>query len=136
MVALQRLSESREIRLFPGSLHFISYYTGTHGNPIWNSKAGLYGHYILTMQMPITLEGWGRDRIGSHDSPTFFLVEVQSILPFPNGQTSINCGDTQITFGLSEWEKLVESGGDLSVLGVKVKKDEKIPGFDEHWQGG
>jgi hypothetical protein len=35
---------------------------------------------------------------------------------------------------LPEWNKLVESGGDLSVLGVTIKTDQKVPGFDKVWK--
>jgi hypothetical protein len=123
-------------RLFPGATHFISYYTGTNGNPTWNSKAGLHGRYVLTMQIPISLSGLGRSQVRSNGTPTFILTEVQNITSLPGGQTSIVYSGNQITFGFLEWNKLVESNGDLSVLGITIKINQKIPGFVKYWQTG
>ena len=123
-------------RLFPGSDHFISYYTGTHGPPTWNSHAGLYGRYVLTMQMPIRFNLFWRDRIIWHGDSTFYLREIKSISPQANGTSVILYGPTHLTFGLPEWKRVVDAGGDLSVLGVKMTKDAKVLNFDEHWRSG
>jgi hypothetical protein len=88
------------------------------------------------MQMPITLGGITRDRITAYGTPTFCLREVKSITGGPGGQMFIDYTDVNMTFGLTEWNKVVESGGNLSVLGVQIKTFPKIPGFDQHWQGG
>src|SRR5688572_14481614 len=43
-------------RLFADAVSSISYYTGEYGDPEWNSKAGLYDRYILTVQFKIDLD--------------------------------------------------------------------------------
>src|SRR5688572_24499156 len=53
-------------RLFQRPAHSISYYTGTHGPTTWNSKVKLHGRYVLTMQFPISLNTFGRNRVVSH----------------------------------------------------------------------
>jgi hypothetical protein len=61
-------------QFFPGSDNFISYYTGQAGEPIWNSKAGLYGRYILSLQVKITFDET-RTKIIGLDDPQFYLSE-------------------------------------------------------------
>src|SRR5579864_1206190 len=107
--------------LFPKSDRFISHFTGTNGTPTWNSEAELYGRYVLTMQMQISLNRL-HNRITSCSKPTFFLEEVTSVTPRPDGGADVGSGQG-LTFGLPEWNHLVRSGGDFNVLGVKLRKN-------------
>jgi hypothetical protein len=119
--------------LFPNGEHFISYFTGLAGQPLWNSKAGLYGRYVLTMQFDVALDRKAGTLTAS-GQPEFHLVEVESITALPDGRAEIRYGPTQEQFGPVEWRKLVESGGDLSVLGIDVKKEQPVAGFEAHWR--
>lgn len=121
-------------RLFPGSLHSISYSTGEYGPPTWNSKAALHGRYVLTMQMPLEISRERRSRIVSHGKPTFYLMEIKSVANTPDGRVEVLSGPTHATFGPAEWDKIVRSGGDLSVLGLEIRKGEPVPGFEQHWE--
>jgi hypothetical protein len=121
---------------FPAAEHFISYYTGTHGPPTWNSHAGIHGRYVLSLQMPIELGGPGRGRVLSHGTPTFYLLEIVEIHEASGGTASISYGPEQLTFELNEWARLVKSGGDLRVLGIKVNTTQPVPGFDKRWRSG
>ncbi len=119
-------------QFFPNSDNFISYYTGQVGPPIWNSKAGLYGRYVLSLQFKIKFDET-RTKITAYDDPEFYLREIREISKAENGNTYIQYGLTHKRFGKEEWKKIIESKGDLSPLGVPIIKDSPIPGFDKHW---
>jgi hypothetical protein len=119
--------------LFPKSEHFISYFSGAAGQPCWNSIAGLHGRYVLTMQFDVMINRKKATLIASGE-PEFRLVEVESITALPGGRAEVRYGPTQKVFGPREWAKLVESGGDLSSLGIEVKKEKPVAGFEEHWR--
>ena len=132
VVADAKLSvkEVREFEsLFPGSNHWISYYTGYYGHPQWNSEVGLFGRYVLTMQAEVDLN-LVRSRIVRFATPTFLLVEVSTVETLPDGRTATTYSGLQRDFGLVEWDRLVRASGDLKVLGFEPKTDKPIPGFD------
>lgn len=117
-------------RLFADSVSSISYYTGEYGDPEWNSKAGLYERYILTMQLKIELDDT-RTRIIKFEEPRFHLVEIESVSHQPNGTTGIKYGARQVRFSIAEWQKLVENDGDFSSIGVTLEKDKPVSGFSK-----
>jgi len=114
--------------LFPDAEHFISYYTGTKGDPTWNSKVGLNGRYVLTMKFGIGFDDSRTHPVREGD-PVFYLVELDNIRENGYGYT-----DRQIQFGLEEWNQLKASSGDFSVIGYPMKKEKPIDGFDEAWR--
>lgn len=115
------------VELYPNATHFISYYTGQYGQPRWNSEVGLYGRYVLTVQCSIEFD-WTRRHIESHGPLTFYLQEITGI----QGR-SINHGQSS-TFRLAEWDRLLESEGDLSILDMPITENKPIPGFDAVWR--
>lgn len=122
-------------RLFPGSEHFITYYTGEHGTPKWNSKALIHGRYILTMQFDVSIDSGGT-KLTATTVPQFYLMEVAGVVQTPGGQTSIMYnGESQRQFGLNEWKAIESSGGDLSTLGLNVVRDQPIPNLSACWRG-
>jgi hypothetical protein len=118
---------------FPGSSHSISYFTGTHGPTHWNSNALVHGRYTLTMQMSLRLSLL-RNRIVSAEEPRFWLVEIESLSVEAGRVTAIQSGGAQVTFGPAEWQRVVDSGGDLSQLGIQVHRDRPVPGLVEDWR--
>jgi hypothetical protein len=63
-------------------------------------------------------------------------VEIERItVDAGGGATSLEAGPMNLTFGLAEWKRVVEAGGDLAVLGVRLKPDDKVAHFDENWRG-
>lgn len=121
-------------QLFPKAVHFYSYYSGKV--PLWNSKAGLYGRYILTMQIPVSFDE-SKTKVISYRSPRWIWAEVEEIKALPDGRTVIKYrDDQQRDFGEKEWEKLVRAKGDLTSLGITPIKDRPIAGFDKHWTDG
>jgi hypothetical protein len=133
--ARREISFAREFdTLYPGAKGFFSYYTGEKGPTTWNSKVGLFGRYILTMQVRVTMDA-DRIHVISHQDPSFFLMEVSQINPLGEGRVAINYGDT-VRFTKDKWAVLVEKKGDLSALEIEVLKDKPVAGFDEHWHEG
>ena len=131
----RRLEWVRQVdRLFPNAEHSISYYTGEFGKPRWNSKLPLYGRYVLTADVEITLDE-PRTKILRHAQPKFYLVEIARITEDPKtGQTTIQNGETEAEFGLDEWKKLVENNGNFSAIAIELVKDKPVPLFDKHWK--
>jgi hypothetical protein len=114
--------------LFPDSEHFITYYTGTKGDPIWNSKVGLHGRYVLTVRFRIGFDESRTHPVREQD-PVFHLVELANISKNGYGYT-----DRHFEFGLKEWNLLMESSGDFNVIGYPMKKDKPLDGFDTAWR--
>ena len=128
------IQAAREIdALYPGAKHFITYYSGAMGKPSWNSEIGLHGRYILTMQCQIELNPSRQEIIDSSDYK-FHLVEVKSVQGSSEKGYSVSYGNTQLSFGLSEWSRLVDTGGDLTALGVEIDTDTPVELFDEIWE--
>jgi hypothetical protein len=124
---------SQFVELFPDARHSITYYTGQMGQPQWTSTVGLHGRYVLTVQTDIEFD-WSRRHVKSHGPPRYILVEVRAVSLLPDGTTTIESGPTQVHFGPKEWERLYRAGGDLSVLGITVVKDQSVAHFERAWQ--
>jgi hypothetical protein len=121
-------------RLFPETEHFISYHSGTHGDPTWNAKAAIHGRYILTAQFKVRIRRWDGE-IVAWSPPRFWLTEVESIHGPAGGPVNIRY-DSEITFGPQEWQSVLENGGDLSVVGKVLKKAHPVPRFETIWRSG
>jgi hypothetical protein len=121
-------------QLFPSSAHSISYFNEELSEGQWNSMVPLHDRYILEVNMMpfhVTKRA-GRVRIIHHGSPRFELYDVESINVRPGG--SIQYGRTVVRhFGIAEWERLVASGGDWSTIGVELRENDPIDGFDVLW---
>ena len=120
--------------LFPESIHLITYYNGRMGKPTWTSTVGLHGRYVLHMQFQVKFNRAGT-RIESYTSPQFYLEEVES-LSIDKMSESITPGEIDMSFGTVDWDKIVKAKGDLSALGISVKKAQPVPGFEEFWRRG
>ena len=114
--------------LFPGSHHFISYYSGNKGQPTWNSRIGLHGRYVLTARFHVRFDS-NRIHPTRSGEVRFHLTELADIREHGNGYTS-----RQIRFGMPEWERLLESDGDFEVVGYPMITNEPLEGFEEAWK--
>ncbi len=122
-------------KVYPGSEHFISYYDDLHGTPRWNSKALIQGRYVLTMQFDISIEASGTV-VNAVALPQYYLVEVSDVTTSPSGQTIISYDSkSQREFGLREWKALEANGGDISPLGIHMKRDQPVRGLAARWKG-
>lgn len=119
--------------LYPDCESYFSYFTGTAGQPTLNMEVGLYGRYTLSMYVPVEFN-WSRRRIISYGEPRFKLIEVDRISDLGDGRVEITYGDLQVRFGPHEWEKIVNEGGKLTVLGVNLVRDQPVSGFEKCWR--
>jgi len=114
--------------LFPRAQHTISYYSARRTPPKWNSKAGIADRYVLTMQIPITLDR-AAGRVTSSGTPEFYLNEVTAVSQLPDGRFQISYG-RNIRFGLPEWQSFRDRHADLSVFGIAAPIT-PVPRFNE-----
>ena len=128
------LDVAREFNaLFPDSNNFISYYTGQYGDPRWNSKVGLHGRYVLTVQFDLKFDS-SRHMPARTSDPEFYLVEASQLDRTPDGRLSISYSDNQIRFGMEDWKKLIAARGELSAIGYSTNESNPHDGFAEVWQ--
>lgn len=128
-----RITEVSEfVSLYPDALHFISYYSGTKGDPAWTSHVGIHGRYILHMKFKIDFDAT-RTQPSRISDAEFFLLEVSSVEARAGSGTNISYGKTQKRFGLDKWKELLKAKGDLSVLGIEVIPDKPVQNFDTAW---
>jgi len=101
-------------RLYTNADHFITYYTESYGDPIWNSKVLIDNHIELTMQFDINIDMSGK-RVTRTSEPRFFIITNERVTNRPNGSTLIEHGPG-MDFGPDEWDEIVKANGDLSVI--------------------
>ena len=122
--------------LFRGADHFISRYSGSHGPIVWNSQVGLHGRYIVSLTFPIEFDAT-RTHPRRTGPATFFLREVSEVRTRADGTVAeVSYTTRQLKFGIEEWERVIKSGGDWSVLGFQVIKDKPIEHFEKAWKDG
>jgi hypothetical protein len=129
------IAEVREfVALCPQAQHVITHYSGTKGPTYWTSKAGIHGRYVLSVSFPIDFADAGRIKPTRTGEPVFRLVEMSEIRVGTDGSLEgSGFTKTQLTFGPEGWRRLVEAGGDLSVLGIKVVTDQPLEHFEMAW---
>lgn len=110
--------------------NFVGSTVSREGTRTWNSEAFFYDRYILTMQIEVVVSPDGRriDREGGE--VTFFLSEVKEVLQ-SGTNVGIRYGESW-KFGKREWDKVVTSGGDFSVIMIDLKKSQPVPNFDRY----
>ena len=113
-------------RRYPKTDHFITHF-GFRGEPTntWNTESFFGDRYTLTMQVEIAIDH-DAETFRPVGPPTFFLLEAESAT-IDGGAKYRN----QVTFGPDEFEALVESGWDLSTVGVEFD-EEPVPLWGVH----
>jgi hypothetical protein len=102
--------------------------------PSLSLSTTLHDRYEFRMDIPVKYSD-DHLKIVSYGEPECHLMEVASVSTRDDGAGGIELegttgGDLQKHFGLKEWEALVESKGDFSVLGFKVEKGKPVPNFE------
>jgi len=119
---------------FPLSRESFTSFTGKRGTPNLICMAGLYGRYVLRMDVEVTFDS-SRTKVLSYGDPIFCLVEVIGISPLPDDRVAITSTSIK-EFGEELWKTIVEHSGDFSTVGIELRKDDPVPGFDQHWWEG
>jgi hypothetical protein len=121
------------VQIWPDARHSITHYTGEAGPTFWQSHVPLYGRYVLSVQIPITIDR-GRGKVVGSGDPVFILEEIAGVKFDPaTREETITQGDVNVTFGKAEWSKVVRAKGALDVLGVKIRKESPVTGFDAYF---
>lgn len=110
--------------------HFITYFDGYGGSPIWNSFAKMHGRYKIKMKFDIEINR--RARTFEPKSPvTVYISEVTGVR-LPSSGTGYGSCDYGEGFTLSsdDWDTVMKNNGDFSSVGVILKKDAPIENFD------
>jgi hypothetical protein len=112
--------------------HFITHY-GFGDQPLqWQSKAYFEGRFSLACLVDVEVSYW-RDTVTQVGEPRFILHALRSI--DPSDLTGTYEGNLQREFGKAEWEKFVNSGFDLTTLGIPKKEIRPIPNWEAYVQG-
>lgn len=94
----------------------------------------LHDRYQFNLRVPVRYSEDSK-KIISYGEPMCHILEVASVTPRDDGAGGnelhgTSGGDLQEHFGLKEWNSLVESKGDFSALGFKLKVANPVPNFD------
>lgn len=122
------------LQLYPDSVVSNVALTGAADFPSLSVTTWLHGRYELRMDVPVQ---YSEDhlKIAGYGEPRCFLLEIKSVMTRDDGAGGTELGGTrggslQKHFGLKEWEALVGSKGDFSVIGCELRKDNPVPNFD------
>jgi hypothetical protein len=118
-------------QLFGDGDHFITHYGFSPGPKEWNSEVFFGGRYTLTLQVDVVIEG--RTVAKSISPPKFYLSEVEKVV-VDNGGAGANFSG-QWVLDEAQWKKLVQAKGDWSVIGIPVKTNSPVPGFENYVKG-
>ncbi|HKX60523.1 MAG TPA: hypothetical protein VJS65_01745, partial [Verrucomicrobiae bacterium] len=127
---------SAEFRgLFPLNAAMITTLDRKNTPPKFIFEGIVHGRYLITMVLPLTV-----DRSTLHVSavatPSFILQEFVSIDFTGGGNESSYNSDAERRFDIKEWQRLVLSGGDLSVLGIKPITNAPLPEIERYLDHG
>lgn len=130
---LKQIPAARQMEKVYGDVdHTISYHGSLELGNEWNTEVFLHGRYKMTMRLPVRM-GRDFDRVlGIEGEPRFTLVEIDRVRINQNGTVGASFNSAaQQTFGIEEWKKIYEADGDLSVLGITVKK-KPVENFEQY----
>jgi hypothetical protein len=93
----------------------------------WTTVAFFEDRYELTMEVKIVVD-YHNNIVTPLGSPTFVLSEITSV----EGLADLVLHGDQKTFGIAEWEKVYESGGDFASIGFDLRNDSPVPGIEHY----
>ncbi len=136
----ERIPEIREYeKLFPNYLCEFKSIKGffASGDADWEFTAGIYDRYVMVMNIEIEFgkrnpETGEIEDPGSHQQPEFSLWEVTRVKSPENASEywypKVTKRKIQ-SIPTNTWKRLVETNGDLSVLGIELVRDDPVPNF-------
>jgi hypothetical protein len=114
------------VRLFPNAEVRYRSFSGGLG---FDVTADLFERYELTMQLPVVFDS-SRSKVIDYGEPRFTLLEAAVVKRNKSGiaETTLNPAGERC-FGPTEWQKIVEAGGDFSAIGYAMLTNSPVPGF-------
>jgi hypothetical protein len=121
-------------RTYTNCDNIISYFTsGAQGGSLWNSSVAFYDRYVLRVRVPIKLDD-SLTRIVAYGEPAFYLWEVSS---FTHENDRLRISREQLAvLTPGQWQTLLSHGGDILTLGIPIKTNALVPGFNDREPGG
>ena len=110
-----------------GRVHF-SYYTGEYGDPIIRLEAIVERRYRVRVQMAVEFNDT-RSQVVSYKDLAGSVEEIESVTRLGDGRLLTRTGEVA-GFGMEKWKELVKTGGDLSSVGIDVKRGQASPGIE------
>jgi len=111
--------------------HFITFPESTVGHE-WHSVVYIHGRYKLHMKVHVELNNSTYRVEGMLDEPVFYLFEMDHRDSGGSGDQVGMAFKGQSVFGIEEWRRLVDAGGDFSAIGIKVVPDNPVPGVEAY----
>jgi hypothetical protein len=114
------------VRLFPNAEVRYRSFGGGMG---FDVNVDLFDRYEFTMQLPVVFDS-SRSKVIDYGEPRFTLWEAASVKRNKSGiaETTLNpAGERR--FGPTEWQKIVEAGGDFGAIGYTMHTNRPVPGF-------
>lgn len=114
--------------------HFISHSGTRKAGNVWTSTVNFGGRYELSMQIPVKMGRSFDEVLTVQGSPMFVLMEISEI-SLENGVSGRMNSSFEKQYGhfdAAKWKKVYEAKGDFSVIGIPLKKDQPVVGFDEY----
>jgi hypothetical protein len=111
--------------------HFITHYGFSDGPKTWQTVVSFYDRYTLTMAVDVNIDYGAHKLTPFVGHPKFYLQEVKSVEIPAGGGVDVNFAN-ECFLDEEQWKKLVASGGDWSKLGIPVKTNSPVPGFEAH----
>ena len=121
--------------LFGDADHFITHYGMASGPRPWNTVVYFGGRYELALQVDVEINYRTHKIVKAVSPPKFHLSEIGSLIR--NKANQVEGADIAKNWVVDEvqWNQFVQANGDWSVIGITVRTNDPIPGFDEYVKG-
>ena len=111
--------------------HFISSFGSKTDAPMWNSVAYFSERYLLSLQVPISIDYDKCRLIGATNSAMVQINEVTKVEISKSGIAGATMNG-QWRLNENEWKWLVENKGDWSVVKVPILTNAPVKRFNEY----
>jgi hypothetical protein len=131
---IDRLPWPKEMEaLFGEGDHFITHFGFDPGPKDWQTEVYFGGRYRLTLQVEIDIDYKTCLVKTNVSAPKFYLLEVESIVR-KNGGIEANLSGQWILDKV-KWKRLVDSNGDWLAVGLPIRTNSPVPGFEDYVKG-
>jgi hypothetical protein len=111
--------------------HFISNYGIDAGPKQWHTNIYFGGRYQLRLELYVELD-YAKHAVVKATTPAkFYVWEVVKVEMLPDGRVSTDYGRGW-ELDETQWSQLVAAKGNWSVLGISLKTNDPVPGFDAY----
>jgi len=119
--------------LFGEGDHFVTHYGVSPGPRKWTTEVFFGGRYTLALQVDVEIDYRNHTIKKNVSPPKFYLWEVESTFGIESPKSAKISG--QWILDQTKWEELVRAKGDWSALGIPVRTNSPVPGFEDYVQG-